>query len=192
MLLHTLIRLYPCQRFCPCPQCLLLPACFSLWPLADAGTSRVISLVSSQGCHFRCATMGGAAGGVASASLMLPVHSNGRCLMLPGILISSSASSAASSTARCVSLSPGRPMVWPKGCSIAASRGTLVAIVRSAMFDSAMVVIPARSISRCASPTDRQQTGQAGTRTAASTASALRCSTILGMLRDSSSCGSRR
>jgi hypothetical protein len=54
------------------------------------------------------------------------------------------------------------------------SRGTLTDAVKSGMFDKVTVVNPALSISRCASPTDQQQTGQAGISTAKSTQSARR------------------
>jgi hypothetical protein len=46
------------------------------------------------------------------------------------------------------------------------------------MFDSEVVVIPAFSISRCASPTDQQHTGQAGTNTTMSTRPARKCPMI--------------
>ena len=71
-------------------------------------------------------------------------------------------------------------------------RGTLTAEVRSGMIDKAIVLIPVRSTSRCASPTDQQQTGQAGTNRARSTSSRLRPSMIAGRLFASSSVGSSK
>jgi hypothetical protein len=140
------------------------------------------SLGNSQGCHFKYPAMGGGSFGSSFISFFVPVHSNGRCLMLPGFCIFSIASSVDRSTARCVSLSPGFPMVCPNGCSIPASRGTLTANVRSGMFDKEIVVMPARSTSRCANPTDQQQTGQAGMNTATSTLSCRKRSMIAGTL----------
>lgn len=146
------------------------------------GMSLENSLGNSQGCHFKYPTMGDGSFGSIFVSFLVPVHSNGRCVMLPGFCISSTASSVDRSTARCVSLSPGFPMVCPNGCSIPASRGTLTADVRSGTLDKVMVVMPLRSTSRCANPTDQQQTGQAGMNTATSTLSCRRCSMIAGTL----------
>jgi hypothetical protein len=63
------------------------------------------------------------------------------------------------------------------------------AAVRSGMFDRQMVLKPAASISRCASPTDQQQIGQLGTRTTTSTRSSLSCCTMAGILSRSIASG---
>jgi hypothetical protein len=91
--------------------------------------------------------------------------------MPPAASMVSTACRVSAKTARWPSLSPGLPMVRPNGYSIAARRGTHTAAVKSGMLDRVMVVIPASSIARCASPTDQQQIGQAGTSTTTSTPS---------------------
>jgi hypothetical protein len=58
--------------------------------------------------------------------------------------------------------------VRPRGYSMAAMRGTLTEAVRSGTGVRQMVVKPAASSSRCTSPTDQQQIGQAGTSTTTS------------------------
>ena len=88
--------------------------------------------------------------------------------MPPGAWIVARAASVARSTAVWPAASPGWPRVRPNGYSMAAMRGTLTAAVRSGTGDRLMVVKPAASISRCTSPTDQQQIGQAGTSTTTS------------------------
>ncbi len=80
-------------------------------------------------------------------------------------------------------------MVRLNGCSMAAMRGALTEAVRSGMIDSDMVVNPAASISRCSSPTDQQQIGQAGTRTTTSTNSSRKLRIIAGALSSKSCSG---
>ena len=75
---------------------------------------------------------------------------------------------------------------------MAATRGAPIAAVKSGTIDSAMVLMPAASTTRCASPTDRQQIGQTGTKTATSTASRFICATIAGTLLARNSAGSSR
>ena len=74
---------------------------------------------------------------------------------------------------------------WDRRCP--ATRGAPIARVKSGSVESATVARPAFSISRCTSPTDRQQNGQTGTRSTASTSSAFICSIIAGVERSSSS-----
>jgi hypothetical protein len=119
-------------------------------------------------------------------------HRNGNSTTAPAIGASRSVSSVARSTARCVTASPGCPSGRPKGNSIAATRGAPTAAVSAGAIESAMVLIPAASASRCASPTDWQQIGQTGTKTAASTSSALMRSMIAGTLVARNSVGSSR
>ena len=56
---------------------------------------------------------------------------------------------------------------------MAANLGEPTERVNSGIIESEMVEIPAACISLCTSPTDRQQNGQTGTSTAASTPSAF-------------------
>ena len=70
--------------------------------------------------------------------------------------------------------------VRPQGYSIAATRGFAQRCRRSAIGDRMMVVKPAASISRCTSPTDQQQTGQAGASSTTSTPSSLRWPMMAG------------
>ena len=74
---------------------------------------------------------------------------------------------------------------------MAASRGTLMAAVRSGMLDSVIVLRPAASISLCTSPTDQQQTGQPGTNTTTFTPSRFICRIMAGVLSPNSACGCR-
>ncbi len=119
-------------------------------------------------------------------------HSNGRWTTVPGFDASRRASSVPWSTARCVAVSCGWPSGRPNGNSIAATRGAPAATVRSGIIERAMVEMPAASTCCCARPTDRQQMGQTGTKTAASTASACIRSIIAGTERSRNSVGSRR
>ncbi len=68
-----------------------------------------------------------------------------------------------------------------------ATRGAPVARVKSGSVERAAVVSPAFSISRCTSPTDRQQNGQTGTSRTASTSSFFICSIIATVEVSSSS-----
>lgn len=56
---------------------------------------------------------------------------------------------------------------------MAATRGTLTEDVSLGMFERQIVLMPAASISRCASPTDQLQIGQLGTSTSTSTCSSF-------------------
>lgn len=152
------------------------------------GISRDNNLGNSQGRIVTYLAIGG--GSVVWVTA--PSHSNGKCLISPGFIISSTASSAPKSTARCPSESPGFPICCPNGYSIPTRRGTLTAAVKSGIFDKVTVVIPAFSISLCANPTDQQQIGQAGIKTTTSTFSARRWSIIPETLFSSNSCGLRR
>jgi len=119
-------------------------------------------------------------------------HSNGRWTTVPALDASLRASSVPWSTARCVAASFGWPNGRPNGNSMAATRGAPAATVRSGIIERAMVAMPAASTFRCARPTDRQQMGQTGTKTAASTDSARIRSIIAGTERSRNSAGSRR
>ncbi len=119
-------------------------------------------------------------------------HSNGRWTTVPGLDASCRASRVAWSTARWVAASLGWPSGRPNGNSIAATRGAPAAALRSGIIESAIVEIPAASTFRCASPTDRQQIGQTGTKTAASTDSPRIRSMIAGTECWRNSAGSRR
>jgi hypothetical protein len=66
------------------------------------------------------------------------------------------------------------------GYAMAAILGAPTERVNSGIMESEMVEMPAASISLCTSPTDRQQNGQTGTSTAASTSSAFICSIMAG------------
>jgi hypothetical protein len=77
------------------------------------------------------------------------------------------------------------------GYAMAAILGAPTERVNSGIMESEMVEMPAASISLCTSPTDRQQNGQTGTSTAASTSSAFICSIMAGTLSSKSSRGSR-
>jgi hypothetical protein len=66
------------------------------------------------------------------------------------------------------------------GYATAAVRGAPAAAVSSGIIDRVTVEIPAASISSAACPTDRQQKGHTGTRTTASTDSALSVSMMAG------------
>jgi hypothetical protein len=77
------------------------------------------------------------------------------------------------------------------GYAMAATLGAPTERVNSGIIESEIVEIPAASISRCASPTDRQQNGQTGTSSATSTSSAFIRSIIAGTLTSSSSRGSK-
>ncbi len=75
---------------------------------------------------------------------------------------------------------------------MAATRGAPAAQVKSGIIESDTVGMPAASISLAASPTDRQQNGQAGARTATSTSSECIRSMISGTLVRRNSSGRRR
>ena len=75
---------------------------------------------------------------------------------------------------------------------MAVTRGAPIAAVSAGTIESAIVLMPAASTTCCASPTDRQQIGQTGTKTAASTASRFICSIMAGMLVARNSAGSSR
>ena len=75
---------------------------------------------------------------------------------------------------------------------MAATRETPGAAVKSGIMESDTVGIPAASISRCASPTDRQQKGHTGTSTTASTSSSFRRRIMRGTLVCRNSPGSSR
>ena len=77
------------------------------------------------------------------------------------------------------------------GYAMAAILGAPTERVNSGIIESEMVDIPASSISLCTSPTDRQQNGQTGTSTAASTPSAFIRWIIAGTLSSKSSRGLR-
>lgn len=79
----------------------------------------------------------------------------------------------------------------PKGCSTAISLGTPVENVSSCIDDIVTVDIPDNSISLCTSPTDQQQTGQAGIKTTASTFSSFSLFIIWGTVFFISSSGLR-
>ncbi len=133
--------------------------------------------------------MGGGSGGPEATSAKCSGHSKSKCLSSPGVSISTKACKVERSTAICVSQSPGEPIVRLKGCSMAAIRGALTEAVRSGIIDRVIVVNPAASISRCSSPTDQQQIGQAGTKTTTSTNSARRLRIIAGALSSRSCSG---
>jgi len=124
-----------------------------------------------------------------SPSSVEPSHSNGKWTIVPGSWISSRAFKVARKTAIWVSVSPAGPTFCPKGYSMAATRGAPTEAVSSAIFEREMVLKPAASISRCASPTDQLQIGQLGTRITTSTCSSLSCWMIAGMLCSSISSG---
>ena len=72
---------------------------------------------------------------------------------------------------------------------MAATRGAPTEAVSSAMFERQIVLKPAASISRCASPTDQLQIGQLGTSKSTSTCSSFNCWIIAGTLVASISSG---
>ena len=72
---------------------------------------------------------------------------------------------------------------------MAATRGAPTEAVRLGIFERQIVVKPAASISRCASPTDQQQIGQLGTRMATSTNSSFNFWMTAGTLFSSISSG---
>ena len=71
----------------------------------------------------------------------------------------------------CCKLFPFSPMGWPNGHFTKSARGTPTDSVRSLASVTVIVAIPARSIARAISPTDRLQRPQAGVRKAKSTPS---------------------
>ncbi len=75
---------------------------------------------------------------------------------------------------------------------MAATRGAPAAQVKSGIIESDTVGMPAASISRWASPTDRQQNGQTGAKSARSTESDRIPSMIAGTLVRRNSSGRRR
>ena len=70
------------------------------------------------------------------------------------------------------------------------SRGGETDAVIAGIVVTEIVANPAASIARCASPTDRQQNGQTGTRSTASTASSRSRAMIWGIV-SSRSCSAR-
>jgi len=74
---------------------------------------------------------------------------------------------------------------------MAASRGTPTAAVNAGIIDSETVAIPLASRTLWTSPTDRQQKGQEGTRTAASTPSSFIRAAMAGAVTFSSTRGRR-
>ncbi len=74
---------------------------------------------------------------------------------------------------------------------MAANRGTPVAAVNAGTIDNDTVEMPLASITRCNSPTDRQQHGQGGTGTAQSTPSSFILAAMAGAVVSSSACGRR-
>jgi len=72
------------------------------------------------------------------------------------------------------------------------TRGAPAAAVTSGITDSTTVDIPAFSISRAASPTDRQQNGHTGTSSTASTSSLSMRAIIAGTLVRKNSPGFNR
>ncbi len=115
-------------------------------------------------------------------------QTNGSWTAPPGALITSSDRNAALSTARCPLASPGLPRHLPNGYASPATRGVPTALVKGVSIVSVSVEMPAASITLAASPTDRQQNGQAGTKSATSTSSERIRSIIPGtlVLRNSS------
>ena len=77
------------------------------------------------------------------------------------------------------------------GWAMAASRGTPTAAVKAGIMESETVAMPLASSTRWTSPTDRQQKGQPGTRTAASTPSSFIRAAMAGAVTSSSSRGRR-
>ncbi len=74
---------------------------------------------------------------------------------------------------------------------MAASRGTPTAAVKAGIIESETVAMPLASSTRWTSPTDRQQNGQPGTSTAASTPSSFIRAAMAGAVTSSSSRGRR-
>ena len=72
-----------------------------------------------------------------------------------------------------------------------ASRGTPTARVSSGIHDSVTVAMPLASRIRWTSPTDREQNGQTGTSTTASTCSSRMLAAIVGAVFSTNSVGSR-
>ena len=72
-----------------------------------------------------------------------------------------------------------------------ASRGTPTLRVRSGIHDSVTVATPLDSRIRWTSPTDREQNGQTGTSTTASTPSSRIPAAIAGAVSSTNSSGSR-
>ena len=146
-----------------------------------------MNLITWKGCFKRYAAIGGGSSNLPSSNSS--GHLKGKCTIVPGSRISSRAFNVPRRTAICVSLSPAGPTFCPKGCSIAATRGALTEAVRSGRFERQMVLMPAASISRCASPTDQLQIGQLGTNTRTSTCSSFSPWMIAGTLFSSISSG---
>jgi len=91
--------------------------------------------------------MGGGSGGYIF-NLFPDFHSKGRFTTVPGWEISSSARRVARNTSSWPTESPGKPNVSPKGCSMAAIRGTPTLTVSSGIMESEIVLKPTASISR--------------------------------------------
>jgi hypothetical protein len=72
-----------------------------------------------------------------------------------------------------------------------ASRGTPTLRVRSGIHDTVTVASPLASRILCTSPTDREQKGQTGTSTTASTPSSCIAAAMTGAVFSTSSVGSR-
>ena len=145
-------------------------------------------------CHgwrIKYLLIGGGWGGCAFNGRTESGHSNGRCVMLPGLVISVMACSVAFRTVLWPFGSFGCPKTYPNGYSMAVSLGTLTAAVRSGMPESVIVLIPAASNFRCTSPTDQQQTGQTGIKITRFTPSCLMLWIMAGTLSFNSFCGCR-
>ena len=155
------------------------------------GMSRANKLRMCQGWRIKYLAIGGVCGGLALSRRPSVAQANGRWVTLPGFFISTRACNVARKTAVWPMRSPGRPSRYPKGCSMAASLGTLRAAVRSGMLDKLIVLKPAFSISLCTSPTDQQQIGQPGTRRTVSTLSSFKCRIMAGTLSFNNLAGSK-
>jgi hypothetical protein len=157
----------------------------------SSGMSPETSLGISQGLRTSSCEIGGFTREPARAFAGDSGQANGSSTTVPGVLAVSSTSSDARSTARWPSASCGRPMGRDIGYAIADSRGTPTAAVKAGIIESDTVAMPLASSTRWTSPTDRQQKGQLGTSTAASTPSSLIRAAIAGAVTSSSSCGRR-
>lgn len=103
----------------------------------------------------------------------------------------SAACNVARNTSSWVCASPGGPTVRPIGWATAAIRGAPTEAVKSGIGDRQIVGIPAASMTRCTSPTDRAQIGQTGTMIARSTSSSTISAATAGAVSSTSSAGRR-
>jgi len=138
-----------------------------------------------------CFTIGGGSTGWSWFSFPFSAHTRLCTKISPGVVIVSNARNVLVKISCWVCLSPTCPKVRPKGYSMAEIRGTFTDTATSGMGVCMIVENPAVSNSRCTSPTDQQQIGQAGASRTTSTRSCFKSAMIAGTVSFNCCSGSK-